>query len=56
MKLKTSVAFTLGAILIAGLSPALAVAKPQTPSVHQHGSSVHDRSPRMHIHESQPHH
>lgn len=52
MKLK--VAFALA--LIAGLSPAFAVARTQTPSVHQHGSTFHDRSPHQRSHESQPHH
>jgi len=52
MKLKIALAFAL----IAGLSPALAVAQRPTPSVHDHGPSFHDRSPRVHVHESQPHH
>ena len=51
MKLKIAIAFAL----IAGLSPALASARTQTPSVHQHGSTMHDRSPHMRTHDSQPH-
>jgi hypothetical protein len=52
MKLKIALALSL----IAGLSPALATAQRQTSSVHQHGSSFHDRSPHIHSHETQPHH
>lgn len=52
MKLRLAFVFAL----IAGLSPALAVARMQTPSVHQHGSTFHDRSPHQRSHESQPHH
>jgi len=57
MKLRLAFAFAL----IAGLSPALAVARTQTPSVHQpslhqHGSTFHDRSPHFRSHEPQPHH
>jgi hypothetical protein len=52
MKLRVAIAFAL----IVGLSPALASARTQTPSVHQHGSTIHDRSPHLHTHESQPHH
>ncbi len=57
MKLKIVIAVAL----IAGLSPALAVARTQTASLHQtslhqHGSSFHDRSPHVRSHESQPHH
>ncbi len=52
MKLKVAIALAL----IAGLSPALAVARTQTPTVHQHGSTFHDRTPHVRLHESQPHH
>jgi hypothetical protein len=38
------------------LSPMLAVARTHTPSVHQHGSTIHDRTPHARTHESQPHH
>jgi hypothetical protein len=52
MKLKVAISLAL----IAGLSPALAFAKTQTPSVRQHGSTFHDRTPHVRVHESQPHH
>jgi hypothetical protein len=52
MKLKIAIAVAL----IAGLSPALASARTQTQSARQHGPSLHDRSSRPHVHESQPHH
>jgi hypothetical protein len=52
MKLRLAFVFAL----IAGLSPALAVARTQTPSVRQHGSTFHDRSPHFRSHEPQPHH
>ncbi len=57
MKLRIAFVFAL----IAGLSPALAVARTQTlsvhqPGIHQHGSTFHDRSPHIRSHESQPHH
>ena len=57
MKLRIAIVFAL----IAGLSPALALARTQTPSVHQpgihqHGSTFHDRAPHIRSHESQPHH
>jgi hypothetical protein len=52
MKLK----ITLALMLIAGLSPALATAQRQNSSIRQHGSSIHDRSPHIHSHETQPHH
>jgi hypothetical protein len=52
MKLRIALVFAL----IAGISPVLAVARTQTPSVRQHGSTIHDRAPHARIHESQPHH
>ncbi|WP_263373340.1 hypothetical protein [Granulicella aggregans] len=53
MKLRIALVFAL----VAGLSPVLAEARTQTPSVHQHGSTtIHDRTPHARIHESQPHH
>ena len=52
MKLRIAIAFAL----IASLSPALAVARTQTPSVHQHGTTFHDRAPHIRSHESQAHH
>ncbi len=52
MKLRIAIVFAL----VASLSPMLAVARTHTPSVHQHGSTIHDRTPHARTHESQPHH
>jgi hypothetical protein len=52
MKLRIAIVFAL----VASLSPMLAVARTHTPSVHQHGSTMHDRAPHARAHESQPHH
>jgi hypothetical protein len=52
MKLRIALVFAL----VASLSPALALARTQTPSVHSHGATFHDRSPHLRLHEPQPHH
>jgi len=52
MKLRVVLVFAL----VSGLSPALAMARTQTPSVHPHGASLHDRGPHLRLHEPQPHH
>lgn len=51
MKLKAALAFAL----LLSISPALAHARMQSVSLRQHGAGIHDRSPHMRTHASQPH-
>src|SRR5271156_6602870 len=50
MKMKISIA------LLLALAPTLALAKPREATVHLRTQTFHDRSPRIHSHESLPHH
>lgn len=53
MKLKIALALALAS----SLTPVLAQPNPRPATSHLHGEpGLHNRSPRPHIHESQPHH
>lgn len=42
--------------LLLALAPAFAMAKPREATVHLRTQTFHDRSPKIHSHESMPHH
>jgi hypothetical protein len=50
MKMRISIA------LLLALAPAFALAKPREATVHLRTQTFHDRSPKIHSHESLPHH
>lgn len=56
MKQRLTIVFAVAIALVMGLRPALASARTQIPTAHQHGSTMHDRSPHMRSHEPQAHH